>query len=381
VRHSHPGAARDEYLDRAHALLAEFPVIDGHNDLPYQFNIQLQNQIYDIDLTQPQPRFDTDIPRLRAGQVGGQFWSVYVGCRTPYTDWTDSVRATLEQVDVTRRMIEHYPDHFELALTAADIRDIMARGKIASLMGVEGAHSMEASLGTLRMLYALGARYMTLTHSCHSSWADSCTPEPTHGGLTDFGRTAIGEMNRLGMLVDISHVSPDTMRDVLDVTKAPIIFSHSSALALCDNVRNVPDDVLARTAENGGIVMVNFYSGFVCCQVACNLTDVADHIQYIASVAGWDHVGIGADYDGVSSLPTGLEDVSTYPDLFAELLRRGVSEADLAKVANGNLLRVLEAVEEVAAQLRTSTLPSEALDEYARTCPSKVFGSHDDDDA
>ena len=278
-------------------------------------------------------------------------------------------------------MIEHYPEHFELALTAADIRDIMARGKIASLMGVEGAHSMEASLGTLRMLYALGARYMTLTHSCHSSWADSCTPEPTHGGLTDFGRTVIGEMNRLGMLVDISHVSPDTMRDVLDVTKAPIIFSHSSALALCDNVRNVPDDVLARTAENGGIVMVNFYSGFVCCQLACNLTDVADHIQYIASVAGWDHVGIGADYDGVSSLPTGLEDVSTYPDLFAELLRRGVSEADLAKLANGNLLRVLEAVEAVAAQLRASTLPSEALEEYARTCPNTAFGSHDGDRA
>ena len=277
-------------------------------------------------------------------------------------------------------MIELYPSHFELALTAADIRRIFASGRIGSLMGMEGGHSIDASLGTLRMMYGLGVRYMTLTHSCHTSWADSCTPTPLHGGLTDFGRKVIAEMNRLGMLVDISHVSPDTMRDVLSVTKAPVIFSHSSALALCSNVRNVPDDVLASTAANGGVVMVNFYSGFVCCQALCNLTDVADHIEYMASVAGYDHVGIGADYDGVSGLPVGLQDVSTYPALFAELLRRGVSEEDLIKVAGGNLLRVLEATEIVARELQAETLSDEAREvDFARTCPVRLYFDDDSD--
>ena len=369
---------RDEFLDRAIALLDANPLIDGHNDLPYQFDIQLQNRIYDTDLTQPTPRFQTDIPRLRAGRVGAQFWSVYVGCRSPYTDWADDVRTTLDQVDVTRRLIDLYPEDFELALTAADIRRIFASGRIASLMGVEGGHSIDASLATLRMLYQLGARYMTLTHSCHTSWADSCSPAPLHGGLTAFGQQVVLEMNRLGMLVDISHVSPDTMRDVLAVTRAPVIFSHSSALALCSNVRNVPDDVLRATVTNGGVVMVNFYSGFVCCQAICNLTDVADHIEYIASVTGYDHVGIGADYDGVTGLPNGLEDVSTYPYLFAELLRRGVEEADLIKLAGGNLLRVLEATEEVARQLQAAGRPSEVLETpFARTCPNDFV--RDDD--
>jgi membrane dipeptidase len=371
--------ARDEFLDRAIALLEANPLIDGHNDLPYQFQIQLQNRIYATDLTQPQPRFQTDIPRLREGRVGGQFWSVYVGCRSPYTDWADDVRTTLDQIDVTRRLVALYPEHFELALTAADIRRAFAAGRVASLLGVEGGHSIDTSLATLRMMYELGVRYMTLTHSCHTSWADSCSPAPLHGGLTPFGREVIAEMNRLGMLVDLSHVSPDTMRDVLSVTQAPVIFSHSSALALCSNARNVPDDVLARVRDNKGVVMVNFYTGFVCCQARCNLTDVADHIQYIASVAGYDHVGIGADYDGVTGLPSGLEDVSTYPYLFAELLRRGVDEADLVKLAGANLLRVLEATEAVARTLQASKNPSESLEApFAHTCPNEYILREDD---
>jgi len=237
-------------------VLADHPVIDGHNDLPWQLRGQLENHLYEVDLREVQTRFHTDIPRLRAGGVGGNFWSVYVTCDVNYLNWNPSVRETLEQIDVTQRMIEHYSDDLQLALTAADIRSALASGKIASLMGMEGGNSIDSSLGTLRTMYHLGARYMTLTHNCHTPWADTCREAPVNNGLTDFGVAVVAEMNRLGMLVDISHVSFDTMHDVLAVTKAPVIFSHSASYTLCNHSRNVPDDVLVKTGDNGGVVMV-----------------------------------------------------------------------------------------------------------------------------
>lgn len=364
------GEPTAEDIARANSLLAINPVIDGHNDLPYQLRLQLRNQIYEVDLTQIQERFATDIPRLRKGHVGAQFWSVYVGCNSDYLAWNPSVRETLEQVDVARRMIQLYPQDFELALTADDIRRSIANGKIASLMGMEGGHSIDSSLAALRMFYDLGVRYMTLTHSCHVPWADSCTPAPVYGGLTDFGNQVVLEMNRLGMLVDISHVSADTMRDVLAVTQSPVIFSHSVALSLCNNTRNVPDDVLLKLKSNNGIIMINFVPSFVCCSNSCTMENVADHIMYIASLIGWDNIGIGADYDG-ADIVSGLDDVSTYPYLFAELLHRGVSESDLAKVSSGNLIRVLSQVEVIAKSLQSSMRPIEEwISPYIRRCPT-----------
>jgi membrane dipeptidase len=365
----------------ARDLLGRFPLIDGHNDLPWTLRMRAGG---DVDLAAPVDGTHTDLPRLAAGRVGAQFWSVYV----PATLAGDgAVAAVLEQIDLTRRLITGYPEALGLALTADDVERVFASGRVASLLGAEGGHAIAGSLGVLRMLYALGVRYMTLTHNTNVGWADSATDEPQAGGLTDFGRDVVREMQRIGMLVDLSHVSPDTMRDTLDVAGAPVIFSHSSARAVCDAPRNVPDDVLTRLPANGGVCMVTFVPAFVSQDCAdwmaglkaevvrrgldprdlgklfgikpewedehplpqATLAQVADHIDHVRRVAGVEHVGLGGDFDGTDDVTVGLEDVSTYPALFAELLRRGWTEADCAALAGGNVLRALRAAEAYAA--------------------------------
>ncbi|HWB09285.1 MAG TPA: dipeptidase [Pirellulales bacterium] len=361
-------------------------VFDGHNDLPWKLRDEFGGSLDKCDLTHPQPKLQTDIPRLRRGGVGAQFWSVYVPAETRQAG--TALRDTLEQIDLVYRLVARYPDTFELALTAQDVERIHGQGKIASLIGVEGGHSIQESIGALRQLYRLGARYMTLTHSDTLSWADSATDEPEHGGLTAFGEEVVREMNRLGMLVDLSHVSADTMRDALRVSRAPVIASHSSAYGVAPHSRNVPDDVLKLVAENGGVVMVNFYSGYVVPEAARIRADflearrelrarfadpaeydaavkrwddahpisagtvrtVVDHIDHIVRVAGVDHVGIGSDFDGVSMVPRQLEDVSCYPNITQELLNRGYGERDIVKILGANILRALRAAEETAAK-------------------------------
>jgi membrane dipeptidase len=369
----------------ARDLLRRFPLIDGHNDLPWALRERGADQ---VDLAAPVPGLHTDLPRLAAGGVGGQFWSVFV----PSSLAGDTaVTAVLEQIDLARTMIARYPEALELALTAGDVERIFASGRVASLLGAEGGHAIAGSLGVLRMLYALGVRYMTLTHNANVSWADSATDEPAAGGLTDFGRDVVREMQRFGMLVDLSHVSPDTMRAALDVAAAPVIFSHSSARAVCDAPRNVPDDVLARLADNGGVCMVTFVPGFVSQPCAdwlaglkaeasrrgldprdfdqmfsfkpeweaahpppqATLAQVADHVEHVRKVAGVEHVGLGGDFDGTPDVTVGLEDVSAYPALFAELARRGWTEPDCAALAGGNLLRVMREAESFAARARS----------------------------
>ena len=331
-------------LTVASGLLRRAPLVDGHNDLAWQIRERLDGDPGRLGHESAAGRTHTDLPRLRQGQVGAQFWSVYV----PATLAGEAaVTATLEQIDTVHRLIRRYPDALELARTARDVEAIFARGKIASLLGAEGGHSINCSLGVLRMLYQLGVRYLTLTHNRNVPWADAATDTPASGGLTGFGREVVREMQHLGMLVDLSHVSADTARDALDVARAPVIFSHSCARALCDRPRNVPDDVLARLAGNGGVCMVAFVPAFVSPDRAewATLAQVADHIDHVRAVAGVDHVGIGADYDGTDSMPEGLEDVSCYPALFAELLRRGWSQDDCARLSGGNVLRVLRAAE------------------------------------
>jgi membrane dipeptidase len=368
----------------ARELLRRHPLVDGHNDLPWAIRDEFGGDPVRARLAEPVPQTQTDLPRLAAGGVGAQFWSVYV----PATLAGDTaVTAVLEQIDTAHRMIEAYPDRLELALTAADVERIAATGKVASLLGAEGGHSINSSLGVLRSLYALGVRYMTLTHNNNVGWADSATDQPQAGGLTDFGREVVAEMQRLGMLVDLSHVASSTMRDALDVAQAPVIFSHSSARALCDHPRNVPDDVLHRLAGNGGVCMVTFVPFFVspdCAQwqiglfaelerrgldrrdisawdavvpeyqrahpmPEATLTQVADHVEHVRGVAGLAHVGLGGDYDGSAGMPTGLADVSCYPALFAELLDRGWTEDECAALAGGNILRVLRDAENLAS--------------------------------
>ena len=349
-------------------VLDTTPLIDGHNDLPWAIrNADAPMDVSAYDLRTRAPG-QTDIPRLRAGGVGGQFWSVYIPCDVA---GPGAASIQLQQIDIAKQLYRMYPDAFGEALTASQLEDEFARGRIASMMGIEGGHAMENSLGTLRAFYEAGVRYMTLTHGCNTDWADSATDTPVHGGLTAFGREVVREMNRMGMLVDLSHTSPETMHAALDVSEAPVIWSHSSARAVSDHVRNVPDDVLRRLPENGGVVMVTFVGSFVSETLRtwdgpsdqaprATIAQVADHIDHIRRVAGVDHVGIGGDYDGTSSLPVGMEDVSTYPALLEELARRGWSEEDLRKVAGENVLRVWKEAETVARRLQRERTPSTA---------------------
>ena len=340
----------DSVLQRARRLLGATPVIDGHNDYPWAVRENAGGDLTKLDIRRPQPSLMTDIARLRAGGLGGQFWSVYVPATGPDDHPADAVTATLEQIDLVHRMMDLYRDDMALALTAEDIERIEAGGRIASLIGMEGGHSIDSSLGVLRDMYRLGARYMTLTHSLSTPWADSATDTARLGGLSPFGEEVVREMNRLGMLVDLSHVSPDTMADALRVTSAPVIFSHSSARAVTDVPRNVPDEILTRLPANGGVVMVTFVPSFVSADSPATIDDVADHIDHIRQVAGIDHVGLGGDFDGITSVVQGLEDVSTYPALVAELLRRGYADEDIAKIARGNVLRALRGAEAAAAR-------------------------------
>jgi membrane dipeptidase len=378
----------DKYLVRARRILKTTPLIDGHNDLPWRIREDTiaRGSVDAYDLRTHRPG-QTDLDRLRKGMVGAQFWSVY----TP-GEYRDSgyARVQLEQIDIARRVIEKYPDRLALALSPADIRREFKQGKLASLLGLEGGHAIEHSLGALRAYYDLGVRYMTLTHNVTLDWADAALDSARHNGLTPFGDSVVREMNRLGMLVDLSHVSPATMSTALNVTQAPVIFSHSGARALVDVPRNVPDSILRRVTKNGGIVMVPFVTGFVSPAVLlyddsrpsmrdlrqkygtdtaaitravnewrkthpeprATLSQVADQIEYVRKVAGVDHVGIGGDFDGITEVVQGLEDVSTYPALFAELARRGWSDSDLRKLAGENFLRVFSEAEAVAKRMR-----------------------------
>ncbi len=394
--------AAEDYQHRVDQVLKQTPLIDGHNDLPWEIRDRFKSDVAAVNLASDTRHFPleaeqaalmTDIPRLRAGQVGAQFWSVWIPVGTP---GFEAVQMTLEQIDLVKRMSAQYPADFAMAYTAADIRRIHKSHKIASLIGIEGGHQINNSLAVLRQMYDAGARYMTLTHTTNTPWADSATDAPAHHGLTPFGVEVVKEMNRLGMLVDLSHVSPDTMRAALAASQAPIIFSHSSARALDDHPRNVPDDVLRAVAANGGVVMVNFappyvsaarnhweadhaaertrfdsppYAGLYIGQPerakaamteweaqhprpVTTLAQVADHVEHIRQVAGVDHVGIGSDFDGIPDAPVGLEGVDRYPALLEELMRRGWSDADIAKLAGENLLRALGTAEQVSVRLQ-----------------------------
>ncbi len=395
------GANRAPFLEQATRILESVPLIDGHNDVPIQYRNRAQYKLSAIDFnntTLLERPMHTDIPRMRAGRVGGQFWSVYVPTNVPESE---SVQMTLEQIDFVYRLIDAFPDHFELALTADDIERVFKNGRIASLIGMEGGQSIGNSLQVLRQMYELGARYMTITHSRTLDWADAATDDPKHGGLTAFGEEVIREMNWLGMLVDLSHVSAETMRDALKVSTAPVIFSHSSAMALNNHPRNVPDDVLDMLKANEGVIMVTYIPAFIKEELhqhisnrnaerarldyyhigqpdkvselmrtwdannpapIATLETVADHIDHIKDRIGVDYIGIGGDYDGIPLLPEGLKDVSTYPDLFAELLYRGYTEEELRKIAGLNVLRVMRDAEQEAARLKKERpLASEAV--------------------
>jgi len=405
-----PALAADPGTQRIERILAQTPLIDGHNDLPWEIRSRFAGDLDRLDLSRStaglpapegSPPLMTDIPRLRAGHVGAQFWSVYIPVEV---QGPAAVQMTLEQIDIVKQMCERYPRDFAMAYTAADIVRLHKSGRIAALIGVEGGHQINNSLAALRAYYDLGVRYMTLTHATNTAWADSATDNPSHHGLTAFGREVVREMNRLGMLADLSHVSADTMRAVLAVSEAPVIYSHSSARALVDHPRNVPDDVLKLVAANGGVVMVNFYPGYVSearrrwdadraaeqarynapplgglyigqperakaalaewerahPKPAVGIGDVADHIEHVRKIAGVDNVGLGSDFDGIPDGPTGLDSADKYPALLAELAHRGWSDADLAKVAGGNLLRALAKAEEVGARLRATRGPSTA---------------------
>jgi membrane dipeptidase len=400
-------SAKDKALSaRVDRVLTETPVIDGHNDLPWGIRTDFGN-VGNIDLSADTSNLRgktgdgdvhlmTDIPRARKGHLGAQFWSVWIPATTT---GPEAVQMTLEQIDIVRTMVAKYPKDFEMASTAADIQRIEKSGRIASLIGVEGGHQINNSLPVLRDYYTLGVRYMTLTHSKNTDWADSATDKPAHQGLTPFGRAVVHEMNRLGMLVDLSHVSPETMKAALETTRAPVIFSHSSARALDDHPRDVPDDVLRMVKQNHGVVMVNFYPPFISQAVAtwdadragasakfdalyvgqpdrakaamdqwkkehpqpkATIAQVADHIDHIRKIAGVESVGIGSDFDGIEITPEGLEGVDTYPALFAELARRGWTDGELAALAGRNLLRVMREAEQVAAKLQAQEAPSNA---------------------
>jgi membrane dipeptidase len=393
---SSPVAAQsnDRALERAKKILRSTPLIDGHNDLPWEIRERKEapRDVGSYDLRTRTPGH-TDLARLAEGQVGAQFWSIYIPGEVKDSGYA---KVQLEQFDIARRIIARYPDRLALAVTAKDIESSFKRGKIGSLLGMEGGHAIENSLGALRSYYDLGARYMTLTHNVTLDWADAALDSARNNGLSEFGREVVREMNRLGMLVDLSHVSPATMSDVLDIAEAPVIFSHSSAQAVTDHGRNVPDSILKRLPRNGGVVMVTFVPAFVSAEVAAwearageqsnairevvsdtaeqtrrfeewkathprpsaTLGQVADHIEHVRKVAGRDHVGIGSDFDGIDTVPEGLEDVSKFPELFAELIRRGWSDGDLEKLAGQNLLRALRGAEATAARLQKTREPS-----------------------
>lgn len=390
-------SAQQNLLARAKALHGQAPLIDGHNDYPWALRgLDPGRDLAKADITKSVPSLMTDIPRLRAGGLGGQFWSVYVPSTMPAPE---AVTATLEQIDIVHRMLKQWPETFELALSADDVERVFKRGRIASMIGMEGGHSVDSSLATLRMMHALGARYMTLTHNNNTPWADAAADQPEHGGLTKFGEEMVREMNWLGMLVDLSHVSPGTMEDALRVSAAPVIFSHSNARAIADVPRNVPDAILQQLPKNGGVVMVTFVPGFTSPAVIAHdqrlsaertrlqqtlpndeaavnkaldawrkanpapratVAQVADHIDHIRKVAGIDHVGLGGDFDGITQVVVGLEDVSKYPDLTAELLKRGYSDNDIKKILGLNVLRVMKGAEQVAAKLQKTRQPPTA---------------------
>ena len=397
----------DPALEHAERLLSRVPLVDGHNDLPWviRTNKAAPMSVEAYDIRQHQPGM-TDLARIKAGHLGAQFWSVY----TPGEDKDSGyARLQLEQIDIARRMIARYPEALMPAYTAADIGRAFRQHKVASFMGMEGGHAIENSLGALRAYYDLGVRYMTLTHNVTLDWADAALDSAKHGGLTPFGKEVVREMNRLGMLVDLAHVSPGTMSDALNVTEAPVIFSHSGARALVDSPRDVPDSILVRVRRNGGVVMVPVYPPFISRTVHdsdesynrqldsltrgvadsaqrhaireqfrashpmphATVRDVADQIEHIRDVAGVDHVGIGGDFDGIEVAPDSLEDVSTYPRIFAELIRRGWSDADLTKLAGGNLIRVMTEAERVAARLQKERAPSTATIEAMDHWPAK----------
>jgi membrane dipeptidase len=398
------GWAADDYHHRVEQVLLRTPLIDGHNDLPWEIRERFKSDLAAVDLKAdtkhlPSPPdgapLMTDIPRMRSGLMGGQFWSVWIpsGMKGP-----EAVQTTLEQMDLVKRMAARYPDDFEMAYTAADVRRIHQAHRIAAMIGIEGGHQINNSLAALRQMYDAGARYMTLTHTLNTAWADSATDTPVHHGLTPFGIEVVHEMNRLGMLVDLSHVSAETMKAALAASEAPVIFSHSSARAVVDHPRNVPDDVLRAVAANGGVVMVNFAPGYVSDvryhwdadeaaerarfnnppyiglyigqperakaalaawtekhpRPTATLAQVADHAEHIRQVAGIDHVGLGSDFDGIGDAPVGLEGVDKYPALLEELMRRGWTDADIAKIAGENVLRVMAAAEKVAVKLRAA---------------------------
>jgi membrane dipeptidase len=395
-------AAESNYAARVARVLTQTPLIDGHNDLPWELRERFKGDLASVDLNSNTSRISppqgsaplmTDIPRLREGHVGAQFWSVWV---PPGLPGFQAVQTTIEQIDLVKRMVAYYPSDLEMAYTASDIRRIHHSGKIASLIGIEGGHQINSSIAVLRQMYDLGARYMTLTNSSNTAWADSATDEPVNHGLTRFGADIVHEMNRLGMLIDLSHVSPETMSAALAISRAPVIFSHSSARALVDHPRNVPDDILRTVAEHNGVVMVNFLTYYVSearnrwfadrsaeqaryksppfgglylgqperaaaalsawdkdhPKPIVTLAQVADHIDHIRKIAGVDHVGLGSDFDGMPDTPFGLEGVDRYPALLEELMRRGWSDSDVAKVSGENLLRVLAAAERIGLKLR-----------------------------
>nr|XP_035137722.1 dipeptidase 1 isoform X2 [Callithrix jacchus] len=361
----------DFFRDEAERIMRDTPVIDGHNDLPWQlldmFNNRLQDERANLSTL---TGTHTNIPKLRAGFVGGQFWSVYTPCDTQNKD---AVRRTLEQIDVVQRMCQMYPDTFVCVTSSEGIRNAFREGKVASLIGVEGGHSIDSSLGVLRALYQLGMRYLTLTHSCNTPWADNWLVDTgdsdAHSqGLSPFGQRVVKELNRLGVMIDLAHVSVATMKDALRLSRAPVIFSHSSAYSLCTSRRNVPDDVLQLVKETASLVMVNFYNNYVSCTNEATLFQVADHLDHIKKVAGAGAVGFGGDFDGVPRLPEGLEDVSKYPALIAELLRRNWTEAEVRGVLAGNLLRVFEAVEKVRDLTQAPEEEPIPLDELEGSC-------------
>jgi membrane dipeptidase len=396
--------AADDYQHRVEQVLLRTPLIDGHNDLPWEIRDRFKSDLAAVDLKSDTAHLPfpagaaplmTDIPRLHAGHMGGQFWSVWIPSEMK---GYQAVQITLEQMDLVKRMAGRYPGDLEMAYTAADVRRIHQSHKIASMIGIEGGHQINNSLAVLRQVYDAGARYMTLTHTVNNGWADSATDAPVHHGLTPFGIEVVREMNRLGMLVDLSHVSPETMKAALAASEAPVIFSHSSARALVDHPRNVPDDILRSVTANGGVIMVNFAPGYVSSarnhwdadqaaertrfnsppyvglyigqperakaaladweqqhpRPATTLVQVADHIDRIRQVAGVDHVGLGSDFDGVGDVPVGLEGPNRYPALLEELMRRGWTDADIAKLAGENVLRVMTAAEKVAVRLRVA---------------------------